>query len=122
MAITTALSHVQGAADAVLSDQTIPALLADTAARFPDRLAVVFREQNLRWTWRAFETEVAHFAAGLQTLGLQRGDRVGIWSPNRSEWLVTQFATARLGLILVNINPAYRLSELEYALRVSGCR
>ncbi|MEW6644949.1 MAG: AMP-binding protein [Pseudomonadota bacterium] len=122
MAITTALSHVQGDADAPLSDQTISALLAETAMRFPDRLAVVFREQNLRWTWRAFQAEVEHFAAGLQTLGLQRGDRVGIWSPNRSEWLVTQFATARLGLILVNINPAYRLSELEYALRVSGCR
>ncbi len=117
-----ALSHVQGATDAPLSDLTIPALLADAVARFPDRLAVVFREQGVRWTWREFQAEVDRFAAGLQTLGLHRGDRVGIWSPNRAEWVVTQFATARLGLILVNINPAYRLAELEYALRVSGCR
>ncbi|MBR1221837.1 AMP-binding protein [Bradyrhizobium sp. U87765 SZCCT0131] len=122
MATDPNLSHVEGDATAPLSDLTIFALLADTAARFPDRLAVVFREQGVRWTWRQFQAEVERFAAGLQALGLARGDRVGIWSPNRSEWLVTQFATARLGLILVNINPAYRLSELEYALRLSGCR
>ncbi|WP_298254538.1 AMP-binding protein [Bradyrhizobium sp.] len=116
------LSRVRGAIDAPLSDLTIPELFADTVARFPDRLAVVFREQGVRWTWREFQDEVDRFAAGLQTLGLNCGDRVGIWSPNRAEWVVTQFATARLGLILVNINPAYRLTELEYALRVSGCR
>jgi fatty-acyl-CoA synthase len=83
---------------------------------------VVFREQGVRWSWKDFANEVDAFAAGLQELGLRKGDRVGIWSPNRVEWLVTQFATARLGLVLVNINPAYRLSELEYALGVSGCR
>jgi len=83
---------------------------------------VVFREQNVRWTWSQFYAEVTRFAAGLARLGLKRGDRIGIWSPNRSEWLVTQFATAELGLILVNINPAYRLHELEYALNASGCR
>ena len=115
-------SYVRGTADSPLSDLTIAALLAETAARFPDRLAVVFREQGVRWSWKEFANEVDAFAAGLQELGLRKGDRVGIWSPNRVEWLVTQFATAQLGLVLVNINPAYRLSELEYALGVSGCR
>jgi fatty-acyl-CoA synthase len=122
MAHTEAHSYVRGTADSPLSDLTIAALLAETAARFPDRLAVVFREQGVRWNWKEFAKEIEAFAAGLQELGLRKGDRVGVWSPNRVEWLVTQFATARLGLVLVNINPAYRLSELEYALGVSGCR
>ena len=122
MAHTEAHSYVRGTADSSLSDLTIGALLAETAARFPDRLAVVFREQGVRWSWKEFANEIEAFATGLQELGLRKGDRVGIWSPNRAEWLVTQFATARLGLVLVNINPAYRLAELEYALHVSGCR
>ena len=116
------LAHVRGDTDAPLSQQTIPALLASTVARFGSRPAVLFREQGIAWTWREFATVVDEMAAGLLALGLQRGDRAGIWSPNRAEWLVTQFATARIGVILVNINPAYRLSELEYALNVSGCR
>jgi fatty-acyl-CoA synthase len=116
------LSQVRGDPQAVLSEQTIPALLADTVARFGERPAVLFREQGVRWTWCEFAKVVDELAAGLLCLGLQRGDRLGIWSPNRAEWLVTQFATARIGVILVNINPAYRLSELEYALNVSGCR
>lgn len=116
------LSHVRGSETAALWTLTIPALLAQTVARFGERPAVCFREQGVRFTWREFAAEVDALAAGLAALGLQRGDRVGIWSPNRVEWLVTQFATARIGLILVNINPAYRLAELEYALNVSGCR
>jgi fatty-acyl-CoA synthase len=116
------LSHVKGDVGAPLSEQTIGALLADTAARFADRPAVVFREQGVRWTWCEFAAEVDALAAGFRSLGLMPGDRVGIWSPNRVEWLVTQFATARVGLVLVNINPAYRLAELEYALQTSGCR
>ena len=116
------LSQVRGDTEALLSEQSIPALLADTVARFGERPAVLFREQGVRWTWREFAAVVDEMAAGLLELGLQRGDRLGIWSPNRAEWLVTQFATARIGVILVNINPAYRLSELEYALNVSGCR
>ncbi len=116
------LSHVRGDPAAELSSLTIPALLARTVESFGDRPAVCFREQAVRWTWREFAAEVDALAAGLQALGLQRGDRLGIWSPNRAEWLLTQFATARIGVILVNINPAYRLSELEYALNVSGCR
>ncbi|HSV47070.1 MAG TPA: AMP-binding protein [Ramlibacter sp.] len=116
------MSYVCGRADLPLSEQTIGDLLADAVRRWPDRLAAVFREQAIRWTWRDLDDEVTSLAAGLKALGLQAGDRLGIWSPNRAEWVVTQFATARLGIILVNINPAYRLAELEYALNVAGCR
>jgi len=116
------LSHVLGATDVALSDATIHRLLDATAKRWPERPAVVFREQGVRWSWSRFLEEVDTLASGLHALGLRRGERVGIWSPNRFEWLTTQFATARLGLILVNVNPAYRLHELEYALGVSGCR
>ncbi|RQS11322.1 AMP-binding protein [Burkholderia sp. Bp9002] len=115
------LSYVRGATDVPLSEATIGQFLRDTAERFPDRPAVVFREQRVRWTWRAFADEVDALAAGLAALGIGNGDRVGIWSPNRSEWLLTQFATARIGAILVNINPAYRLAELEYALNKVRC-
>ncbi|WP_454738511.1 AMP-binding protein [Cupriavidus necator] len=116
------LSHVRGDTTIPLSEQTVPELLAQTVARYPEREAVAFREQGVRWNWREFSDAVDALAAGLHTLGLERGDRVGIWSPNRVEWLVTQFATARLGLVLVNINPAYRLSELEYALNKVGVK
>lgn len=78
-------SHVRGPTEAPLSEKTIPQWLADTAARFGDREAVVFREQGVRWTWRQFSAEVDRLAAGLHTLGLRRGDRLGIWSPNRVE-------------------------------------
>ncbi|KXU88688.1 AMP-binding protein [Paraburkholderia monticola] len=116
------LSHVRGSTEAALSTATVAALLAETVARFAERPAVVFREQNVRWSWVEFSAQVDRFAAGLVSLGLRRGERLGIWSPNRVEWLVTQFATARIGVILVNLNPAYRLHELEYALNASGCR
>lgn len=116
------LSLVTGATDVPLSDQTIAELLAATAVAHPDAEAVVFREQGIRWTWRQFSEQVDRLATGLLARGIARGDRVGIWSPNRQEWLVTQFATARIGAILVNINPAYRLAELEYALNKAGVR
>jgi fatty-acyl-CoA synthase len=116
------LSHVRGSTEAPLSTATVAALLADTVSRFGERPALVFREQNVRWSWAEFSAQVDRFAAGLASLGLRSGDRLGIWSPNRLEWLVTQFATARIGVILVNLNPAYRLHELEYALNASGCR
>ncbi|WP_456282145.1 AMP-binding protein [Cupriavidus sp. JZ107] len=116
------LSLVAGATDVPLSDQTIAELLAATAAAHPDAEAVVFREQGIRWTWRQFSEQIDRLATGLLARGIARGDRVGIWSPNRQEWLVTQFATARIGAILVNINPAYRLAELEYALNKAGVR
>jgi fatty-acyl-CoA synthase len=114
------LSHVHGLRDGTLSDATVHRLLAATAARWPARDAAVFVEQGLRLSWQQLLDEIEAAAAGLWTLGVRRGDRVGIWSPNRLEWLVTQFATARIGAILVNINPAYRLSELEYSLDKSG--
>ncbi|KWA20664.1 AMP-binding protein [Burkholderia territorii] len=116
------LSYVRGATDVPLSEATISRFLLDTAARIPERLAVVFREQGIRWDWRTFAHEIDVLAAGLAALGIVKGDCVGIWSPNRSEWLLTQFATARIGAILVNINPAYRLAELEYALNKVGCK
>ena len=116
------MSHVRGADRPPLSEATVYGLLAAAAARWPDRDAAVFIEHGVRWTWRQFLAEVDAFANALDALGLVRGDRIGIWSPNRPEWIVTQFATARLGLILLNVNPAYRLAELEYALSVTGCR
>jgi fatty-acyl-CoA synthase len=116
------VSEVQGRSDLPLLDTAIAGLLAAAAERFPERPAAVFREQGVRWTWRELQSEVDLLASGLHGLGLRAGERLGIWSPNRAEWLVTQFATARLGVILVNINPAYRLFELEYALNLSGCR
>ncbi|MEZ2350817.1 AMP-binding protein [Caballeronia sp. RCC_10] len=116
------LSYVRGTTDIPLSDATVSRFLLDTVERFPDRPAVVFREQGIRWTWREFAREVDVLASGLLALGLKAGDRVGIWSPNRVEWLLTQFATARMGAVLVNINPAYRLAELEYALNKVGCK
>ncbi|WP_323122234.1 AMP-binding protein [Burkholderia alba] len=116
------LSYVRGPTDFPLSEATVGQLLRDTALRFPDRDAVVFREQGVRLTWKAFDHEVDCLAAGMISLGIEKGDRVGIWSPNRLEWLLTQFATARIGAVLVNVNPAYRLTELEYALQKVGCK
>lgn len=110
------LSHVVGRSDAALSEMTIPQLLARTSERFPDHEAAVFCGPDVRWTYDQLRRRVDRFAAGLLSIGLYKGDRIGIWSPNRPEWLIAQFATARLGLILVNINPAYRRSELDYAL------
>jgi fatty-acyl-CoA synthase len=117
-----ALSYVRGATDIPLSDATVSRFFLDTVSRFPTRRAVVFREQNIRWTWRELADEIDVLASGLLALGVVAGDRVGIWSPNRAEWLLTQFATARIGAILVNVNPAYRLAELEYALKKVGCK
>ena len=114
------LSQVRGETDVALSDSTVHALLAAAARRWPDRDAAVFVAQGVRVTWQQLLDEAEAVAAGLWALGVRRGDRVGIWSPNRVEWLLTQFATARIGAILVNINPAYRLSELEHALTLSG--
>ncbi|PQV47144.1 AMP-binding protein [Paraburkholderia sp. BL21I4N1] len=116
------ISYVRGSTQVPLSDATVSQFLRDTAQRFPTRPAVVFREQGIRWTWREFADEIDVLASGLAALGIVKGDRVGIWSPNRVEWLLTQFATARIGAVLVNINPAYRLAELEYALNKVDCK
>ena len=116
------LSRFKGADEPPLIDETIGERLAKTAARFPDREALVVRHQGIRWTWREYVERIERLASGLLALGIEPGDRVGIWAPNCAEWCLTQFATARVGAILVNINPAYRVFELEYALNKSGCR
>jgi fatty-acyl-CoA synthase len=118
---TNGLSHVSGNTDQPLLNLTIPSLLAQTAARFPDRDAALFLAQDIRWTYAELSREVDRLALGLLDLGITVGDRVGIWAPNRFEWLLTQFATARIGAVLVCINPAYRVAELEYALNKVGC-
>ncbi|MGQ3075766.1 MAG: AMP-binding protein [Ferrovibrionaceae bacterium] len=111
-----AKAHVQGPQDEPLLTVTIPQMLRDTVARHGGRDALVVRHQNVRWSYYDLARAVDDLAAGLLALGLEPGDRIGIWSPNRYEWVVTQFATARVGLVLVNINPAYRLAEVDYAL------
>jgi fatty-acyl-CoA synthase len=122
-----AMSYVSGASVVPLLGETIGQQLDRTAVRFPDRLALVVRQQNVRLksvrlTWRQLNDEVDRLAAGLLAIGLDTGDRVGIWSPNNAEWLLTQLAAARAGFVLVCINPAYRLHELDYALNKAGCR
>ncbi len=115
-------SLVAGPKEPMLWDRTIPEILADSVAQFGDREALIFADRDLRWTYRAFSEAVDALASGLVALGIDKGDRVGIWSPNKPEWVVTQFATARIGAILVTINPAYRLSELEFALNKVQCK
>jgi fatty-acyl-CoA synthase len=116
------LSHVAGSTERPLLDATIPAFLAEVVRRHGDRTAAVFRQTGDRWTYSEFARLVDRLAAGLLSIGVYKGDRIGIWSPNRPEWLLAQFATARIGAILVNINPAYRTTELEYALNKVGCK
>jgi fatty-acyl-CoA synthase len=115
------LSYVHGASGTPLIGETIGVHFDKIIERHGERDAVISRHQQLRWSYRALKKRVDAFAAGLLALGLRRGERIGIWSPNNAEWVVTQFATAKAGLILVNINPAYRLSELEYVLDKAGC-
>jgi fatty-acyl-CoA synthase len=116
------VSYAHGASEKPLLGETIGDNLARTAAEHPEAEALVSCEQGVRWTYAALDERVDRAAAALIAGGLEPGDRLGIWSPNRAEWTLIQYATARAGVILVNINPAYRTSELEYALRQSGCR
>ena len=110
------LSFDSGSTATPLLDETISANLARTVAKHGDREALVSVEQELRYSYREFAAAVDNVAAGLMAIGVNKGDRVGIWSPNCAEWVLVQYATARIGAILVTINPAYRMSELEYAL------
>jgi fatty-acyl-CoA synthase len=116
------LSYVSGTNDEPLLYKTVGAVLEEAAERWGERDALIVRHQGIRWSYRELDAAADRMAAGLLALGLEPGDRVGIWSPNRSEWVVTQFATAKAGLILVNINPAYRPGELEFALNKVGCK
>ena len=115
-------SHVSGDRSEPLRKATIPEVFQETVSRHGARDAAIFPGQGRRYTYRGLDRDVDALASGLLALGMKTGDRIGIWSPNRFEWLLTQFATARLGLVLVNINPAYRLSELEFALNKVGCK
>jgi fatty-acyl-CoA synthase len=115
-------SYVSGAGRLPLIGETIGVHLDRIAERMPDRPALVVRQQQQRWSYGELRQRTDEMAAGLIALGFEPGDRIGIWSPNNWEWVVTQFATAKAGLILVNINPAYRLHELHYVLNKVGCR
>ena len=117
-----ALSYVHGHSGTPLVGLTVGALLDEIAASHGECEALVSFQQGIRWTYSELKRQADHLAAGLLQLGLAPGSRIGIWSPNRAEWAVVQFAAAKAGLILVNINPAYRVRELEHVLRTAGCQ
>jgi fatty-acyl-CoA synthase len=116
------LSYACGTSELPLLADTIGHNLARTATKFPDNAALISCAQGISWTYREFDGRVNALADQLISAGLRGGDRVGVWSPNRAEWALVQYATAKAGVILVNINPSYRTSELRYVLSQSGCR
>jgi fatty-acyl-CoA synthase len=118
----TELSYVQGATDTPLIEMTIGRFFDQACSNYAQREALVVRDQNVRLTYAELKRKVDMLACSFMRLGLMKGDRIAIWSQNNSEWALTQFATAKAGLILVNINPAYRRAELEYAINKVGCR
>ncbi len=118
---TIGRSYACGTSDLALLGRTIGEVLDASAHAYPDQDALVVRHQSLRYTFRQFREEVELVARGLLRLGLQKGDRLGIWATNCAEWVIAQFAAAKIGAILVNINPANRAFELEYVLRQSEC-
>jgi fatty-acyl-CoA synthase len=115
-------SYVRGATSPPLMYETIGRALERAAERWPDRAAIVVRHQQRRLSYAELNSEADQLAAGLLALGLEPGERIGIWAPNCLEWVLTQYAAAKLGLILVNVNPAYRVHELEYVLNKVGCK
>src|SRR5690606_21105286 len=115
-------SYAKGATSPPLLEHTIGAALREAADRWPDQEAIVSRHQGVRLTWRELLARAEEVAAGLLALGVQPGERVGVWAPNCVEWTLAQFATALVGMIQVNINPAYRLSEAEYTLKKVGVK
>ena len=120
--MSNAISYVHGTSATPLVGETIGANFDRIVASYPERDALVVRHQNVRWTYAEFAARVERVARGLVAIGLRPGDRLGIWAPNCAEWLLVQYASAKVGAILVNVNPAYRTSELEYVLKQSGCR
>jgi fatty-acyl-CoA synthase len=114
-------SYVSGAGEVPLLGLTIGDMFDQIADRYPDNEALVSRHQKLRYSYRQLKEEVDRCARALMALGVNKGQRIGIWAPNCAEWAIVQFATSKLGAILVNINPSYRLTEVQYALRQSGC-
>jgi fatty-acyl-CoA synthase len=117
-----AMSYVSGTSDRPLMYRTVDGVLKAAAHEHPDRVALLVPYQSVRWTFAQFDHEVERVARGMLACGLEPGERIGIWAPNCAEWVLTMFAAARVGLILVNINPAYRTTELEFALRLVDCR
>ncbi|NIE77280.1 AMP-binding protein [Pantoea sp. Ap-967] len=115
-------SYTRGRQDQPLLTLTIGQAFDATVARCADGEALVVRHQGLRYSWRQLAEQVDLLARALMALGVNSGDRVGIWAPNCAQWCILQLASAKVGAILVNINPAYRVGELEYVLRQSGCR
>src|SRR3984893_312876 len=115
-------SYASGTSPVPLLGETIGANLERTVARVPDAEAIVSCHQGIRWTYAEFDAMVDVVARGLLDLGMAKGDRLGLWSPNYAEWALVQYATAKIGVILVNLNPAYRTHELQYAVGQSGCR
>ncbi|WP_308907695.1 AMP-binding protein [Pseudomonas canadensis] len=115
-------SYSRGSQDKTLLAMTIGQAFDRTVAQFPEGEALVVRHQQRRYTWRQLAEAVDVHARAFLALGMQTGDRLGIWAPNCAEWCISQIASAKLGVILVNINPAYRSSELDYVLKQSGCQ
>ena len=114
-------SYTSGTSDKPLLGMTIGDQFDLTANTYPDNPALISRQQNIRLTYRELQAQINQCAKGLLQLGFLKGQRIGIWSPNRVEWTITQFATSKIGIVLVNINPSYRLHEIEYVLKQSGC-
>jgi fatty-acyl-CoA synthase len=115
-------SYMTGEGSGQLLYETIGKVFDRVAANSPDTTALVVCHQDIRWSYRELKEQVDRLATGLIALGIEPGDRVGIWGPNSYEWVLTQFATAKIGAILVNVNPAYRLFELEFVLKKVGCK
>ncbi|WP_203140902.1 AMP-binding protein [Marinobacter mangrovi] len=118
--MTMQKSYVSGVSETPLLGMTIGEKFDDTARRFPDTDALIVHHQDRRYSYRELQAAVDECARAMMAMGIEKGDRVGIWSPNNAEWCITQFATAQIGAILVNINPSYRVHEVQYALRHSG--
>ncbi len=114
-------SYASGTSDTPLLGLTIGDMFDQTAAKYATNLALISRQQHIRLTYSELQNQVNQCAKGLMQLGFKKGDCIGIWAPNRAEWCIAQFATSKIGVILVNINPSYRVHELEYVLRQSGC-
>ena len=122
VAMTSNASYLHGASDTPLLGETIGDNLRRTVDRVPERDALVVRSQGYRASYRTLWDATTDLAKALLARGLQKGDRVALWSPNRHEWVVAQYATARVGVILVNVNPAYKARELAHVLNQSGTR
>jgi fatty-acyl-CoA synthase len=114
-------SYASGTSDTPLLGLTIGDMFDQTTAKYPTNMALISRQQNIRLTYSELQSQVNQCAKGLMQLGFQKGERVGIWAPNCAEWCIAQFATCKIGVVLVNINPSYRMHELEYVLQQSGC-